>query len=248
MSQRAFGIDIGGSALKGAYVDLEKGELLSEIFRIETPYPATPEAIAGVAAEILKQAQVSEDIPVGICFPAPLPGGKVRFMANLDKEWVGRDVAEVFSNGCGRKIAALNDADAAGLAEAKFGIFKDTPGVTIFTTLGTGIGTAIFLNGKLVPNTELGHLEIDGFDAETRASAAIKDRENLSYPEYAERVQRYYATMEKLFSPDLFVVGGGISANHDQFLPLLNLHTPIVPATLRNTAGIIGAASNAANA
>ncbi|WIK88223.1 ROK family protein [Varibaculum cambriense] len=239
----AFGIDIGGSGVKGAPVDLETGELTQERFRIETPYPATPQAVSKTAAEVLAHFDLPEDVPVGICFPGPLPGGYVRFMANLDQEWVGKNAVEVFSEAIGREVAVLNDADAAGLAEQQYGVFKDQPGVTVFTTLGTGIGTALFVDGVMVPNTELGHIQVDGHDAETRASAAVRKREDLSWKKWAKRLTKYYREMEKLFSPDLFVVGGGVSRKHEKFLPLVDISTPIIAAELRNTAGIVGAAA-----
>ena len=164
-------------------------------------------------------------------------------MANLDEAWVGANVEELFGEELGRRVVLVNDADAAGLAEVRFGAAKDNPGVVIVTTLGTGIGSALINEGVLVPNTELGHLEIDGYDAESRAAASVKDREGLSYEEYIPRLQRYYETVEFLFSPDLFVVGGGISRKSDLFLPQLKLRAPIIPATLRNAAGIVGAAA-----
>ena len=244
----AFGIDIGGSGVKGAPVDLETGELTQERFRIETPYPATPQAVSKTAADVLAHFDLPEDVPVGVCFPAPLPGGIVPFIANLGQEWVGCDAAEVFSNAFGRPVTVLNDADSAGVAEQAYGVFKDQPGVTIFTTLGTGIGTALFIDGVLVPNTELGHIEINGHDAETRAAASVRKRDDLGWKKWAKRLTRYYQELEKLFSPDLFVVGGGVSRKHEKFLPLLDIKTPIVPAELRNTAGIVGAAVSASKA
>lgn len=242
----AFGIDVGGSGVKGALVDLENGTFIGERLRIPTPYPATPDAVADTAAQIVESFEIGDDVPVGVCFPAPLPGGKVPFIANLDQDWVGKSVSEEFAKRIGHPVAALNDADAAGVAEATFGIFKDKPGVVIFTTLGTGIGSAVFLDGKLLPNTELGHLEIDGHDAESRAAASIRTREELSFKKWAKRLQRYYEEIEKLFSPDLIVVGGGVSKKHEKFLPLLDLRCEILPAELRNTAGIVGAAAYAA--
>lgn len=239
---KAFGIDIGGGTLKGALIDLETGELEYEQIRIETPHPATPAAVATALVELLEKAEITPDIPVGACFPAPLAGGKVKFMANLDGSWVGQNPTEIFSKAAGRPIYTVNDADAAGVAEATFGNCKN-PGVVFFITLGTGIGTAVFNNGVLLPNTELGHLELDGFDAEKRAAASIRTKENLSFAEYAERLGRYLSHLEMLFSPDLFVLGGGISANHEHFVPLMKLNTPVLPAKLFNDAGVIGAAA-----
>lgn len=239
---KAFGIDIGGGTLKGALIDLKTGELEYEQIRIETPQPATPAAVAQALVQLLEKANITTDIPVGACFPAPLAGGKVKFIANLDASWVGQNPTEVFSKAAGRPVYTVNDADAAGVAEASFGNCKK-PGVVFFITLGTGIGTAIFNNGVLLPNTELGHLELDGYDAEKRAAASIRTKENLSFAEYAERLGRYLSHLEKLFSPDLFVLGGGISTNHEQFVPLMKLNTPILPAKLFNDAGVIGAAA-----
>jgi len=244
----ACGIDIGGSGVKGALVDLETGTYSCESVVIETPAPATPDSVAQVCGDLLHQLGVTDDIPVGITFPAPIIHGRVPFMANLDPSWAGIDVVELMDRHLGRTIVALNDADAAGLGEAIYGAAKDVPGVVIVTTLGTGIGSAIINDGVLIPNSELGHLEIDGHDAETQASAGQKTAQNLDWVTWAGRLQRYYSHVEMLFSPDLFVIGGGVSANHEKFLPLLNLRTPVVPAKLRNTAGIVGAAYEAARA
>ncbi len=246
MAQVACGIDIGGSGIKGALVDLETGEFASERVRIETPKPATPEAVAETCRQVLEQLGVGADIPVGIAFPAPVVKGVIPFMANLDDSWVGVDVTSLMLEHLGRPIHALNDADAAGLAEVAFGAAKGVSGTVILTTLGTGIGSAIIVDGTLVPNTELGHLEIDGYDAEKRASSGQKTLQDLSWKKWAKRLQRYYSHVEMLFSPDLFVVGGGVSKNHEKFMPLLDLKTAMVPAQLRNTAGIVGAAQWAA--
>lgn len=247
-NQVACGIDIGGSGVKGALVDLETGEFVGERVRISTPRPSTPEAVAEVCRQIIGQLGVEPDAPVGITFPAPIVHGTVRFMANLDKSWEGVDVNELMTRVLGRRSYALNDADAAGLAEVAYGAAKGVRGTVIVTTLGTGIGSAVIVDGTLVPNTELGHLEIDGHDAETRASSGQKTLQDLSWKKWAKRLQRYYSHVEMLFSPDLFVVGGGVSKKHEKFLPLLELRTPIVPAALLNTAGIVGAAWQASRA
>ena len=244
----ACGIDIGGSGVKGALVDLETGEFVGERVRIDTPRPSTPEAVAEVCRQIIEQLGVEPDVPVGITFPAPIVHGSVRFMANLDKSWEGVDVNELMTRVLGRRSYALNDADAAGLAEVAYGAAKGVRGTVIVTTLGTGIGSAVIVDGTLVPNTELGHLEIDGHDAETRASSGQKTLQDLSWKRWARRLQRYYSHVEMLFSPDLFVVGGGVSKKHEKFLPLLELRAPIVPAALFNTAGIVGAAWQASRA
>jgi polyphosphate glucokinase len=236
----ATGIDIGGSGIKGAPVDLASGELASDRIRIPTPQPSTPEAVAGVVADIVGRLEPG---PVGVTFPAVVQHGVARSAANVDKAWIGTDVEALLRRATGRDVVVVNDADAAGVAEARWGAARDVPGVVVVTTLGTGIGSAVLLDGRLLPNTELGHLEVDGHDAETRASDAARDRENLSWAEWAARLQRYYRTLEDLLWPELIVVGGGVSKKHEKFLPLLDLRTPIVPAALRNEAGIIGAAA-----
>ena len=180
---------------------------------------------------------------LGICFPAVVKHGITQSAANVSDRWIGLDADELFSNTLNRHVHVINDADAAGVAEVKFGAGRKRSGLTVMTTLGTGIGSALFYNGVLIPNAELGHLEIDGVDYETRASFAAMERDSLSFEEWAERLQIYYSTLEKLFTPDLFIVGGGVSKSHEQFLPLLKLKTEIVPAALQNSAGIIGAAA-----
>lgn len=244
------GIDIGGSGIKGAPVDLETGQFAAERLRIATPQPATPEACAQVVGQIVKHfdAQLSSDSAIGVALPAPIRHGEIPFMANLDQSWVGVNVNELFSQQLAHATSFVNDADAAGLAEVRYGAAKDVKGVVIVTTLGTGIGTAIINDGELLPNTELGHLEIDGYDAESRASSAVKAEKKLTFKAWSKRLQRYYSTLEKLFWPDLFIVGGGVSKQHEKFLPLLDLKTPIKPAALLNQAGITGAAVVAAEA
>jgi polyphosphate glucokinase len=244
------GIDVGGSGIKGAPVDLDKGDFAADRLRIPTPEKSTPKAVAGVVGEIIEHfAGVIGDNPVGLTIPAPVLHGKVPFMANLDQKWNGFKADEYFEDKLGRKVVLVNDADAAGLAEVHFGAAKDHPGLVILTTLGTGIGSAIIYRGVLIPNAELGHLELDGYDAEKRAASSIKDKEGLSYEEWATtRLQPYYSHVEMLFSPDLFVTGGGVSKDWDKWGPLLNLKTPMVPAKLRNRAGIIGAALAAKDA
>jgi len=245
MASVACGIDIGGSGVKGALVDLDTGEFVGERVRIDTPTPSTPDAVAQTAAAVLDRLGVGADVPVGITFPAPIIHGVVAFMANLDQSWTGADVNELMMRHLGRPVTALNDADAAGLAEVAFGAATGVSGEVIVTTQGTGIGSAIIVDGTLVPNTELGHLELDGHDAESMASAGQKTLQGLSWEEWAQRLQRYYSHVEMLFSPDLFVVGGGVSSNHAKWMPLLHLKTPMVPAKLFNTAGIVGAAYEA---
>lgn len=242
---QAFGVDIGGSGIKAAPVDLEKGEFAEPRLKILTPEASTPQAVAAIVRQQLDHFEVPESAPVGIAFPAPIkPGQKLDFMANLDQSWIGVDVTEVFSEACGRPVVVVNDADAAGLAEQQYGAAKGQNGLVIATTLGTGIGTALIYNGVLVPNTELGHIELlkGKGDAEKYASSAVREREDLGYKKWAKRLTKYYGLMEKYFNPDLFVVGGGVSRQSDRFLPYIDIKTPIVPAQLRNEAGIIGAA------
>lgn len=246
MASVACGIDIGGSGVKAALVDLGTGEFIGDRIRIETPQPATPDAVAEVCKDLIDRLGIGAEVPVGIAFPAPIVHGVVQFMANLDPSWTGTDVHALMQRHLGRPVTALNDADAAGLAEVAYGAAKGVKGEVIVTTQGTGIGSAVIVDGTLVPNTELGHLEIDGHDAEKQASAGQKTLQDLSWEQWAERLQRYYSHVEMLFSPDLFVVGGGVSKNHAKFMPLLHLKTPMVPAQLFNTAGIVGAAYEAA--
>lgn len=245
MSKQACGIDIGGSGVKGAIVDLETGEFVGERIRIETPQPATPDAVADVVRQVVEGLGVGADMPVGVTVPAPVIHGVVPFIANLDAAWAGINAVELMEKHLGRPVIVLNDADAAGLAEVAYGAAKGVDGLVIVTTQGTGIGSAMVMNGVLIPNSELGHLEIDGHDAEKRASASQKTLQDLSWKKWAKRLQRYYSHVEMLFSPDLFVVGGGVSKKHEKFMPLLELKTPMVPAVLFNTAGIVGAAFEA---
>jgi len=244
----AFGIDIGGSGIKGAPVNLKTGEFSGERVRIPTPQPATPAAVAATVAQVVDRFSLRKAVPIGVTFPAIVRHGVAQSAANVDKSWIGTNIEQVLHKATGRRVVAVNDADAAGYAEVEFGAAKDVPGLVLVVTLGTGIGTALINHGRLVPNTELGHLEIDGVDAESRASDAARDREGLDMTAWAARLQRYFGVLEALFSPDLFVVGGGVSKRHAEFLPLLDLRTPIVPAALRNAAGIVGAACLAAEA
>lgn len=243
------GIDVGGSGIKGAPVDLKTGEFTADRLRIPTPEKSTPKNVASVMADIIEHFSSDiGDAPIGIAIPAPVVHGVVPFIANLHKSWEGLHAEKFLQDALGRSFTLVNDADAAGLAEVHFGAAKGHPGLVILTTLGTGIGSAMIYRGVLIPNAELGHLEIDGVDAETKAASSIKDKEGLSYEEWAVRLQRYYSHVEMLFSPDLFVVGGGVSKDSDKFMHLLDLRTPIVPATMRNKAGIVGAALAARDA
>jgi polyphosphate glucokinase len=236
-----FGIDFGGSGIKGAPVDLDTGGFATERVRIDTPQPSTPAAVAEVFAALLGQFAIS-DGPVGVTVPGVVVKGVVRSAANIDKHWIDEDADRLFTDRTGRDVHVVNDADAAGLAEVRYGAAKGRRGLVIVTTLGTGIGSALVYDGVLVPNSELGHLEIEGHDAEKRAATSAREREDLSWEDWAKRLTRYYAKLEQLFSPELFVVGGGISKKADKFLPLIEITTQIVPAQLRNAAGIVGAA------
>lgn len=237
------GIDVGGSGIKGAPVDIETGQLLAERIRIKTPKKGEPEPIAEVVKQIAQSFNWTG--PIGIGFPAPIKGGVALMAANVSEKWVGTNADALFTKITGCDCTLINDADAAGLAEMTFGAGRGQPGTVIMLTLGTGIGSAIFFSGQLLPNTEFGHLEIDGEDAEFRASAVAREREKLSWKKYAKRVNKYLATMEKLFWPNLFIIGGGISKDSEKFLPLLTVETHVVPAQLLNEAGIVGAALGA---
>lgn len=239
----AVGIDIGGTGIKGALVDLATGELRSERVKRATPAGGAPDAIVETAADILAELDAPAGVPVGVCFPAIVLAGRTMSAANVSDEWIGLEAEALFEAGLGRGIHFVNDADAAGVAEARYGAAAGQDGLVIMTTLGTGIGSAFLFDGALIPNSELGHLELDGADVETWASNGVRERDELSFEEWAARLQRFYAHVEFLFSPDLLLVGGGVSKHHEQFLPLLALRTPIVPAALRNNAGIMGAAA-----
>lgn len=234
------GIDVGGSGIKGAPVDTRTGKLLAERVRIKTPKEAEPQPVAEVVAEIAKSFDWKK--PVGIGFPAPIKAGVAMMAANISDKWIGTNADELFTKITGCDCTMVNDADAAGLAEMEFGAGRGQPGTVIMITLGTGIGTAIFHRGKLLPNTEFGHLDMKGKDAEHRASDAVRQFEDLSWKKYAKRLNKYLAEMEKLFWPDLFIVGGGISKKSEKYIPLLTINTPVIPAQFLNEAGIVGAA------
>ena len=241
VSGQGFGIDIGGSGIKGGVVDLASGELVGDRVRIDTPQPATPAAIATTVADVVSRFDWQG--PVGVTLPSVIKSGVARTAANIDPTWVGTDARALFADALGgRQVTVLNDADAAGLAEYRYGAGKDYDGVVILLTFGTGIGSAILHDGVLVPNTEFGHLELDGDDAEHSAAASVKDTHELSWKQWAPAVTRYLQAMENLFWPDLFIAGGGVSRKADKWIHLLENRTEVVPATLRNTAGIVGAA------
>lgn len=236
-----FGIDFGGTGIKGAPVDLETGDFAAERERIRTPEASTPDNIAEIFVELLAKFPDCTGA-VGVTVPGVVRHGVVRSAANIDKSWIGTDADRLFTAATGREVHVVNDADAAGLAEVRYGAARGRSGLVIVTTLGTGIGSALVFDGVLVPNSEMGHLEIGGHDAESRAANSAREREGLSWEQWAERLTTYYRTLEMLFSPELFVVGGGVSKDADQFLPLLDIDTEIIPATLRNRAGVVGAA------
>jgi polyphosphate glucokinase len=243
---QAYGIDIGGTGIKGAIVDTATGELVTSRVRVRTPQPSTPDALAPVVAKLVSDAGWSG--PVGATFPAIIQHGVARSAANVDKSWIGTDVDACFTTATPTtsEVYVLNDADAAGIAEARFGAAKGVAGVVILLTFGTGIGSAVLVDGVLVPNTELGHLELDGHDAEKRAAASVRDEGKMSYKDWAKRVDRYMQHVERLFTPDLFVVGGGVSKDAAKWVPQLHLRAPVRPAELLNDAGIVGAAIAAA--
>lgn len=240
----ALGIDIGGTGIKGALVDTATGELVSDRTKLATPAGGSPDDIVATVVRLIdKLGGVEPDVPVGVCFPAVVKDGRTLSAANVSNAWIGLEAERLFERALGRDIHFVNDADAAGVAELRYGAARDQHGLVMLTTLGTGIGTAMIYRDVLVPNTELGHLIVGGRDAERRAAFSAKERGRLSWARWAKRLQRYYEHLEFLFHPDLFVVGGGVSKQHQEFLPLLRLQTPIVPAVHRNNAGILGAAA-----
>ncbi|WP_225098634.1 polyphosphate--glucose phosphotransferase [Streptomyces sp. CoH27] len=242
-----FGVDIGGSGIKGAPVDLDKGDLAQERCKVLTPHPATPDSVADGVKQVVDHFGWTG--PVGLTFPGVITGGAmVRTAANVDKSWIDTDAGALFGGRLGGlPVTVVNDADAAGVAEMRFGAGRDRTGTVILLTFGTGIGSAVFVDGVLVPNTELGHLELHGHDAEKRASSKAKEDGELSWEQWAHRVQKYLAHVEMLFSPELFIIGGGVSRKADKFLHLIEgVRAEIVPAQLQNNAGIVGAAMRAA--
>jgi polyphosphate glucokinase len=237
------GIDIGGSGVKGAPVDTVRGELLEERYRVPTPQPSDVASVVEAAAEVAGKFAGYDR--VGVTFPGVVVDGVTRTAANVDKSWLDAPAADLFSERLGKPVSVLNDADAAGVAEVAFGAGKGQPGLIMMLTFGTGIGSALFVDGTLIPNTEFGHLELDGKDAELRASDRIREQEDMSWEKWAGRVQEYLRHVEMLLSPRLFIIGGGVSRKSDRFFPLIDVRTPMVPATLLNNAGIIGAAVTA---
>ncbi|MGY1814852.1 polyphosphate--glucose phosphotransferase [Blastococcus sp. SYSU D00820] len=241
---QGFGVDIGGSGIKGCLVDLAEGRLVGERVRIETPQPSLPDPVCAVVAEIVRTFGWTER--VGVTFPGVLKHGVAHTAANVDKSWLGTNLAAGVEALVPGTVQTLNDADAAGIAEMRYGAGRDERGVVLMLTFGTGIGSALFTDGVLVPNTEFGHIQVDGEDGERRASASAREREGLSYPDWAKRVDRYLDVLEAGVWPDLIIVGGGVSKKAEKWVPLLSTRTRVVPAALQNDAGIVGAALAAA--
>jgi len=234
------GIDIGGTGIKGAPVETDTGVLLAERYRLLTPEGAKPDPVAAIVKEVT--AQFEWHAPVGCGFPAVIRNGVAESAANISQRWIGTNVAQLFSKATQCPVYVLNDADAAGLAEVTFGAGKGVKGVILMINIWTGLGSALFINGILVPNTELGHIEVECDDAETLASDEVRKEQDLSWKKWAKRLDKYLLSLEKLFSPDLMILGGGVVKKQDQFLPLITVHTKVVPAALANDAGIVGAA------
>ncbi|MGY4651912.1 polyphosphate--glucose phosphotransferase [Mycobacterium sp. URHB0021] len=243
--RRGFGIDVGGSGVKGGIVDLDTGQLIGERFKLPTPQPATPEAVAETIAAVVREFKWTDRL--GVTYPGVVTDGIVQTAANVDKGWIGVNAQQVIASALdGQEVIVLNDADAAGLAEEKFGAGKDNSGVIVLLTFGTGIGSAVIHNGVLLPNTEFGHLEVAGKEAEHRAASSIKENKGWSYERWTKEVTKVLVAIENAIWPDLFIAGGGISRKADKWIPLLTNRTPVVAAALQNTAGIVGAAMAAA--
>lgn len=244
MATTALGVDIGGTGIKAGIVDLATGTLLSDREKLPTPKGGEPEAIVEVVGQLIDRlGGAEEQTAIGVCFPAVVQHGITRSAANVSNRWIDLEAERLFEEALGRDIHFVNDADAAGYAEVRYGAAKDVGGLVMLTTLGTGIGTALIYDGVLVPNSELGHIEIEGLDWETQAAVSAKEREGLSWKQWAKRLQKYYERLEALIVPDLFIVGGGVSKSPEKFLPLLDIRTPMVVAGLHNNAGISGAAA-----
>ena len=240
-ARRGFGIDVGGSGIKGGIVDLDTGELVGDRYKLLTPQPATPSAVAKTIAAVVNEFGWTG--PLGVTYPGVVIDGIVRTAANVDKKWIGTNARDIFSAGLnGQEVVVLNDADAAGLAEERYGAGKDTTGVVVLLTFGTGIGSAVIHNGVLLPNTEFGHLEVGGKEAERRAASSVRDKHGWSYEKWTKQVTKVLIAIENAMCPELFIAGGGISRKADKWIPLLKNRTPVVAAALQNSAGIVGAA------
>jgi polyphosphate glucokinase len=240
------GIDIGGSGIKGAPINVDSGELLAARFRLPTPHPSKPQLVAETVAQVARNFKWMERpnamATIGCGFPAAIRNGRAITAANISKKWIGVDVASLFAKTTGCRVCVLNDADAAGLAEMTFGAGRGRQGVVMIVTVGTGLGTALFTNGQLVPNTELGHIELEGEDAELNASDAARERKNMSWKKWAQHFNLYLVAIEKLLWPDLIILGGGVSKKFEDFRPYLKVQAEILPAQFLNEAGIVGAA------
>ncbi len=246
-TNRGFGIDVGGSGVKGGIVDLDTGQLIGDRFKLPTPQPSTPDAVAATIAKVVEHFDWTG--PLGVTYPGVITHGVVRTAANVDKTWIGTDVNDVYSRALGgRPVTVLNDADAAGLAEQRFGAGKDVDGVIALLTFGTGIGSAVIHHGLLLPNTEFGHIEVGGKEAEHRAASSVKENKDWSYERWTQEVTKVLVAVENAIWPDLIIVGGGISRKADKWVPLLKNRTPVVAAALQNSAGIVGAAMAAVDA
>ena len=240
-ARQALGVDVGGSGVKGAVVDLDTGQLVGERFRLETPQPATPQAVTQTVAEVVRHFNWTG--PLGVTYPGVVVDGVVQTAANVDSAWIGTNAADAYSQALGgRRVTVLNDADAAGLAEQRYGAGRNRSGVIVLLTFGTGIGSAVIHNGMLLPNTEFGHIEVDGKEAEHRAASSVKERKEWSYRYWTKEVTKVLVAVENAIWPDLFIAGCGISKKADKWIPLLKNRTPVVAAELLNTAGIVGAA------
>ncbi|MCV7101008.1 polyphosphate--glucose phosphotransferase [Mycobacterium palustre] len=239
--RRGFGIDVGGSGIKGGIVDMDTGLLIGERIKVLTPQPATPSAVAKAIAEVVNGFGWTG--PLGVTYPGVVTHGVAQTAANVDKSWIGTNARDIISAELGgQEVTILNDADAAGLAEERYGAGREQSGLVVLLTFGTGIGSAVIHNGALIPNTEFGHIEVGGKEAEHRAASSVKERNGWSYEKWAKQVTRVLVAIENLIWPDLFIAGGGISRKADKWLPLLENRTPVVAAALQNTAGIVGAA------
>ena len=239
--RRGFGVDVGGSGIKGGIVDLDTGQLIGDRFKLLTPQPATPPAVAKTIAAVVNEFGWTG--PLGVTYPGVVTNGIVQTAANVDRAWIGTNASDVIGAELnGQEVTVLNDADAAGLGEERFGAGKDNSGLVVVLTFGTGIGSALIHNGKLIPNTEFGHLEVGGKEAEQRAASSVKDKNDWTYEKWAKEVTKVLVAIENAIWPDLFIAGGGISRKAEKWLPLLENRTPVVAAALQNTAGIVGAA------
>jgi polyphosphate glucokinase len=239
--RRGFGIDVGGSGIKGGIVDMDTGQLIGDRIKLLTPQPATPSAVAKTIAEVVEAFGWTG--PLGVTYPGVVTHGVVQTAANVDKSWIGTNAREIIGAELdGQDVTVLNDADAAGLAEERYGAGKSRTGLVVLLTFGTGIGSAVIHNGTLIPNTEFGHLQVGGKEAEKRAASSVKEKNDWSFEKWAKEVTKVLVSIENAMWPDLFIAGGGISRKADKWVPLLKNRTPVVPAALLNTAGIVGAA------